>query len=382
MASLLQGFGGGAFGNPAEPIVKMKVGKMEAANIPDKPGKFMITPVPAKGQLQLMKDEQNPGILMFQWKDRVLNSMDLNLTLFPGDARLIKVNTGKEGDRVYMLQFTSDRNKRFFFWCQDKDDSKDVELVTKINETMNNPQSAQADSASGNSQQAEMLQMLNLAGAGPTTETTEASGSTESAAPVAAAPSSTASRQQGQLSSEYLQSMLQNLGNAPGSATSTSSTSAANTSNATASNAATGQGGSLTTADIAAAMRLAQGMAPRAAPVPLQEIATSDEIMRTGILEDEAIQQRLIALLPEGLQTPGELHASIHSPQFQQTLTALTSALGSEQYNSIFANFGLDASAGAEALNRGDVIEAFIAALEAQRDEDTGNSSTDGKTPE
>lgn len=154
------------------------------------------------------------------------------------------------------------------------------------------------------------------------------------------------------------------------------------TSNATASNAATGQGGSLTTADVAAAMRLAQGMAPRAAPVPLQEIATSDEIMRTGILEDEAIQRRLIALLPEGLQTPGELHASIHSPQFQQTLTALTSALGSEQYNSIFANFGLDASAGAEALNRGDVVEAFIAALEAQRDEDTGNGSTDGKTSE
>lgn len=380
MASLLQGFGGGAFGNPAvaEPIVKMKVGKMEAAPIPDKPGKFMITPLPTKGQLQLVKDEQQ--ILRFQWKDRVLNNLDqdINHMIFPGDAELIKVNSGREGDRVYMLQFSSNSSRRFFFWCQDKDDSKDAELVIKINETMNNPQSA-ADSATGNSEQAQMLQMLNLSG--PSSETTEAPASTGTSG--ASAQTSTGSTQQVQLSSEYLQTMLQNLSNMPArtSATAAStSTSASHTSNATATHAEDGQGGNLNSADYAAAMRLAQGMTPRAELMSLPEIATADEIMRSGILEDEAIQQQLIALLPEGLQNPGELHASVHSPQFQQALTALTAALRSEQYNSIFANFGLDISAGAEALSRGDVIEAFLAALEAQRD--AASDSQDAKTTE
>ena len=55
----------------------------------------------------------------------------------------------------------------------------------------------------------------------------------------------------------------------------------------------------------------------------------------------------------------------MHSPQYQQTLSSLTSALQSENYNSIFANFGLDPAAGAASLARGNGVEAFVAALEA-----------------
>ena len=68
----------------------------------------------------------------------------------------------------------------------------------------------------------------------------------------------------------------------------------------------------------------------------------------------------------------------MHSPQYQQTLASLTSALQSENYNSIFANFGLDPAAGAEALARGNGVEAFLAALEAQAGASTSGENAAG----
>ena len=71
----------------------------------------------------------------------------------------------------------------------------------------------------------------------------------------------------------------------------------------------------------------------------------------------------------------------MHSPQYQQTLSSLTSALQSENYNSIFANFGLDPAAGAASLARGNGVEAFVAALEADvsaRASASGSGSSSG----
>ncbi|GLE11675.1 hypothetical protein PINS_up024234, partial [Pythium insidiosum] len=53
------------------------------------------------------------------------------LFLFPDDAAFSKVNTGREGDRVYLLPH--------------KDASRDEELAKKVNDYMNNAQPAGAD---------------------------------------------------------------------------------------------------------------------------------------------------------------------------------------------------------------------------------------------
>ena len=53
--------------------------------------------------------------------------------VFPGDAKFEKVNTGREGDRVVMLQFSSRPDRRFFFWLQHKKDDDDEELTKKMN---------------------------------------------------------------------------------------------------------------------------------------------------------------------------------------------------------------------------------------------------------
>ena len=76
----------------------------------------------------------------------------------------------------------------------------------------------------------------------------------------------------------------------------------------------------------------------RSTLVPLQDVVTAEEVVADGVLSDEAAQEALLPTLPPGQQTVGELQATVHSPQYQQTLASLTSALQSENYNSIFAN--------------------------------------------
>ena len=114
----------------------------------------------------------------------------------------------------------------------------------------------------------------------------------------------------------------------------------------------------------------------RSTLVPLQDVVTAEEVVADGVLSDEAAQEALLPTLPPGQQTVGELQVTVHSPQYQQTLASLTSALQSENYNSIFANFGLDPAAGAEALAQGNGVEAFVAALNAQASDGSGAAAT------
>jgi 26S proteasome regulatory subunit N13 len=59
--------------------------------------------------------------------------------MFPDDATFSRVDTGREGDRVYLLQYKNSA-RRFFFWMQHKDSSRDEELAKKVNDFMNNVQ--------------------------------------------------------------------------------------------------------------------------------------------------------------------------------------------------------------------------------------------------
>ena len=59
--------------------------------------------------------------------------------MFPGDATLERAITGKETDRVYVLHFSGNATRKFFFWMQDKEGTEDDENVKKLNEAMNGP---------------------------------------------------------------------------------------------------------------------------------------------------------------------------------------------------------------------------------------------------
>jgi hypothetical protein len=338
MQQMMQG--GMAPPGVGEPLATLRAGKMECKNSPTTAGKFLISPILDKGQIQLTKDEQ--GILKFQWKNRISDAIDptCDHMVFPGDASFKKVNTGRENDRVVLLQFTSNASRRFFFWLQDKNEDKDEELITKFNDILDGrggndepPPLVEAPAEQQNQpvQMADLLRVLGLPAAAPAPN---------------AEPTSSSAPVQPPASGAGIIPAASQTGNTP-----------------------------LSSEDLARAMAgIGQARTP---PTALQDIVNADDITSSAILSDQNVQQELLSTLPEGHQTEEELVATLHSPQFQQTLTSLSSALQSDSYGSILANFSLDAAAGAEHLNRGDNVGAFLASVQDQANRSRSNSSAE-----
>ncbi|TYZ62735.1 hypothetical protein PybrP1_003925, partial [[Pythium] brassicae (nom. inval.)] len=102
-----------------------------------------------------------------------------------------------------------------------------------------------------------------------------------------------------------------------------------------------------------------------------------------GLLSDEKAVEALIAHLPEGAQNAYELQATLHSPQLRQGVVSLVSALQTGNYNAVITNFGLDPTAGAEKLAFGDVVGAFLAAIQKWADDraaNAGDTSTNSRS--
>jgi len=102
-----------------------------------------------------------------------------------------------------------------------------------------------------------------------------------------------------------------------------------------------------------------------------------DEVFSAQVLQpllgDAEVQRVLLRHLPEGRQTVPELYHVITSPQIRQALVALSQALQSDNFNTVMTNFQLDPMDGAQQLQQGDGIAAFLAALQAQVDKEKNN---------
>jgi hypothetical protein len=118
------------------------------------------------------------------------------------------------------------------------------------------------------------------------------------------------------------------------------------------------------------AMLIQQMLASRAErSAPLSHIINADDALAVATASD-SVAAGLAAELPEGQQDPSHLEAAIRSPQLAQALRSLTGALSTDNFETIFANFGLDPAAGADLMARGDAVGAFLAALQAKADAD------------
>jgi len=92
-----------------------------------------VDPSTTKGLISVAPSDD--GLLHFYWANRENNNIEEDLILFPGDASFVPVQQ-VQGGRTYVLKFASS-DQRFFFWMQDADPSRDEELVTKINNALN-----------------------------------------------------------------------------------------------------------------------------------------------------------------------------------------------------------------------------------------------------
>ncbi|RAW34227.1 hypothetical protein PC110_g9453 [Phytophthora cactorum] len=405
-------------------LVSFNAGKMTVK--PTANGKFLITPQLEKGKVCLSRGDDQ--LLHFQWVDRQTGASPEDFIIFPDDAHFAKVDTGRPDDRVYILQYKNS-SRRFFFWMQNKDASRDEELVKKVNDCMNNAQAASSSDGSrgsGNNVQLDhnaIMQMLGAMGAGDQgrggaggsgqavqmselqnilqnmglpagAQSAASSPATSANGGGSSAAATTASTQhehdvsgmevdemdEDELLRLAIEESMRDGGstnpNAAASSTTRSASSApvstpaatvpAPSAPAPAPASTTTAAGTLTTADLQRAMASFQQLA-QPKPVSLTKLLGADNM--STILDDPTCVEALLQHLPEGSQTPAELRATLRSPQLRQSIGSLVNALQTGNFTAVMANFGLDPSAGAAKLAFGDGVGALLAAIQAWADQ-------------
>jgi len=393
-----------------KPLLEFKAGK--CAMVSQEDGEFMVTPEEKRGNIAIVKGE---GYVYFRWIDRSSNQMDVNCNwiVFQNSVVFKKINTGREEDRVYLLKW-KDENRRLMFWMQDKSADKDEENCKQVNELFNNPAavSAAVAAARGSTTAAggganpgadEWMRMLGLSPPAATTSGT--SSTTSTTAPGTTAPPPAAGgggAGAGNTQALDLARILAGLGAnsnniAPVQSTSTPAPTATTTTSGAATSSsnvpATSSSASSTAAPLLSAADLTRAFASSSSsyaasqgnnamynrnPTDLTNVLSADALIATGVLEDPTVRENLLRLLPEGQQSEQYLETNLRSPQFQQALDALGSALSSDSFNAVMANLGIDPAPGATQLMRGDFVAAFLTAANAAaaaRREAAGTSS-------
>mmetsp|Transcript_6039 Transcript_6039/g.9028 ORF Transcript_6039/g.9028 Transcript_6039/m.9028 type:complete len:291 (+) Transcript_6039:33-905(+) len=151
----------------SSPLLQFRAGKCILTQSPGTT-KFQVTMDTRRGMITLSKGED--GLLSFKWAaSNTPNSPEDERIVFAGESEFKKVNTGREGDRVYMLKFSP--TQRYMYWMQDKSNEKDEELVKRVNELILNPDAPApgqpaVPGAAGAAGQPNMEEFMNLMGLG------------------------------------------------------------------------------------------------------------------------------------------------------------------------------------------------------------------------
>ncbi|GAA5807627.1 hypothetical protein MFLAVUS_000996 [Mucor flavus] len=109
----------------------------------------LLKPDTRKGVIYM--DQSDDQLMHFYWKERKSADPEDDFIIFPDEAELTRVEQCTTG-RVYILKFKSS-NQKVFYWMQSKSEEKDEEVVRRVNQLINDPQSASQD---GNSRDSDL----------------------------------------------------------------------------------------------------------------------------------------------------------------------------------------------------------------------------------
>ncbi|XP_020093926.1 26S proteasome regulatory subunit RPN13 isoform X3 [Ananas comosus] len=93
-----------------------------------------VVPDSRKGLVRIGRGEE--GLVHFQWIDRNLNVVEEDQIVFPNESVFEKVSQSSE--RVYILKFSSD-DRKFFFWMQEPRADGDLQICNSVNSYLNHP---------------------------------------------------------------------------------------------------------------------------------------------------------------------------------------------------------------------------------------------------
>jgi 26S proteasome regulatory subunit N13 len=146
---------------PAQPsnqgsqaLYQFRAGKCQLTSQPN--GKFLVQADLRRGSVVLSRGADS--LVHFKWQNVSNGTVEDDRIVMPGESVFRKIKSGRDSDRVFMLKFSSG-NQRFLFWMQAKDNSKDEEIVKKVNDILNN-QSNATESQSQGSQPNWLTQMM------------------------------------------------------------------------------------------------------------------------------------------------------------------------------------------------------------------------------
>ncbi|XP_042497709.1 26S proteasome regulatory subunit RPN13 isoform X2 [Macadamia integrifolia] len=224
------------------------------------------------------------GLVHFQWLDRTRNEVEVDQIVFPDEAVFEKV--GQSSDRVYVLKFSTD-NRRFFFWMQEPIADGDPQICSSVNYHVNQPLALDEEEPRASIP----LQMSEMSEDMVEDEISSRAGNLGGEATMDVTSSS------GPVQLADLQRILSNIG--PTDATGD-------------------QDGGL----------------------ELGDILKPDLIM--PLIETLSLEQQLASYLPEGQWTPEDLMDLFQSPPFRQQVEAFTYVLRTGQID--LSQFGVDPS--------------------------------------
>ncbi|PKA51427.1 hypothetical protein AXF42_Ash002792 [Apostasia shenzhenica] len=93
-----------------------------------------VIPDTRKGLVRIGRGEE--GLIHFQWLDRAQTIVEDDQIIFPDEAVFEKV--AQSSERVFILKFSSD-NRKFFFWMQESKSDGDLQLCNSVNSCINRP---------------------------------------------------------------------------------------------------------------------------------------------------------------------------------------------------------------------------------------------------
>ena len=278
---------------------KINVGEM---NIIDKKAKAN----PDKGEIRFYLNE---GLLFFEWKNLTKNITKEPLVITPGDWIWKKIGTSK--GRVYMLQNTLyPEEEKFLFYMQfpislDEKNSNIINNILKTGTLIFDNKEISNENKEQNKNNNNQNLNNNLSNNNTTLQNNISNQNTNQ-----------------QNNQNNINSNLDFIKN------------------------------------FTEAFRQAQKKYPK-----LGKILTRENIINLLSKLNENEKNELIKKLPEKQQSIQGFHDNISSPQFQQGLDALTSALNSENLQAIIQSFQLDIN---EAQKYANGVEAFIKCIVKQ----------------
>jgi len=110
----------------------------------------------------------------------------------------------------------------------------------------------------------------------------------------------------------------------------------------------------------------------RTPPVPLTAVLTTDVLQTLN--SDEAAVAEMKDLLPDSHKSPEGVREVLASPQLQQSMTALTQAIHSDQLPVLLASLGLSPSVITSAAPGSDALEVLCKAMEEKFKEGSSGS--------